>query len=313
MPFANIRDSYFSELITELTNLELDHSSETDDGRPINRDNWNAKYIRASKYSQKNGEQNSKPNYGNYINNLLQQCLTELSFLSIDECQQVLKRLDIISERIEKAWEVWKKHSARFNENEFDDFDFEIDFFYLFNIPMRGGAWMVGDQSLYKSRIFFHDLQDALMFKGGALIWLPFHLRKIYGIDQPAGTQTPAESNQPNPDNVESVPDFDVYIRKDVREKIRQYLINNYNDPSPADCGYLIYALIELEYAQRGTFFNNISALYRSLAKTLNFSGTRQALSKALNRLDEREINDLEKEKINMLMSEISNFIKADA
>ena len=45
------------------------------------------------------------------------------------------------------------------------------------------------------------DLQDALMFKHGALLWLTYHLRDIYGIPQPEGTTPPSESESPNPDN----------------------------------------------------------------------------------------------------------------
>ena len=200
MPFTHIKETYFSELIHELTNLDLDHSQFDSNGGVIDNDSFNTKYMRASRYSQFNGRYNDKESYANYINRVNEQCLTELSLLSADECKSVLKRLAIINERYEKAYQIFIKHLELYDKGEFNKFDFEIDFFYLFNIPDKNGTWYAGNEPLKVTSDFFTDLQDALMFKHGALLWLTYHLRDIYGIPQPEGTKTPAESDSPNPD-----------------------------------------------------------------------------------------------------------------
>ena len=86
MPFAPIKDTYFSELIHEMTNLELDSSRFDRHGNMARIGDDQAEFLAASRYSQFNGRYDNATNYGNYINLLCEQCLTELSFLAKEEC-----------------------------------------------------------------------------------------------------------------------------------------------------------------------------------------------------------------------------------
>lgn len=282
MPFAPIKDTYFSELVHELTNLELDSNRFDGRGNMAKIGDNQAEFIMASRYSQYNGRYDDTPNYSNYINQLNEQCLTELSFLTREECNTVIRRLGIINERFIKAFTVYSKHFQLYYEGKFSMFDFERDFFYVFNIPDKNGIWRNNGTSLVVSDKFFYDIQDALMFKHGAVLWLSYYLRDMYGIPQPEGTYTPAESDKPNPDRPAITPGFDTYLIEAHRAKLMPYLIENYAGKKPKDIVPMVYALEGLKClmlnVDKCTQINLINALQKSFGNQLSDSALKTAL-----------------------------------
>lgn len=313
MPFTPMKDTYFSELLHELTNLDLDHSQFDSSGNYIDCENYNGEYIRASRYSQFNGKYDDKLNYGNYINQINEQSLTELIFLDVAECKNTLKRLAIIGERFDKAYTIFSKHYHLFSEGNFSNFDFENDFFYLFNIPRKDGMWFTNGnftEPLKVSHEFFMDLQDALMYKHGAILWLTYHLRDVYGLPQPEGTKTPAETDNPNPDKPAIQKGFDAYLVEEHRAKITPYLVDNYAAQEPGVYGFMLYALVDSGCMSLISLNGNQSALHRAMQITFGDTGTRQALNTAIRRLDSKEISDVDRREVAVHKKRIDTFLR---
>ncbi|QIP12232.1 hypothetical protein G8759_06110 [Spirosoma aureum] len=180
MSSINNRGSYIAELIHELTNIDIDSSNIDRYGHFVDESNTNIIAIRASRYSSRIDGIEA---YDYYINNIVEQVLTELAFISFEECQRFLKRLALISEKFSKAWTLYFEHLHFFYEGNFSAQNFELNFFHLFNIPINNkGLGGVNFFNLKTTDDFWSDLHDALMYKEGALLHITEDLKAIFDI-----------------------------------------------------------------------------------------------------------------------------------
>ena len=218
----NTKGSHLSELIHELTNMDIDSSNISRHGDFVNDEDMNEKAIRLSRYVSSSTDLAS---YSRYARNLVQQSVTELTFMSERECEQVFKRFDLLSERFTKAWDLYFKHHELFYEGKFSSLEFEWAFFHLFNIPIRrSGAMDVSDFGELKTTgDFWSDLHDALMYKQGMLLELSHDLREIYNIPQPENEAKRESLQNANSEIVRELSDQDRAIIFEILAPLSGY------------------------------------------------------------------------------------------
>ncbi len=185
------KGSYFEIFVKELTSLDIDFSTFDEYGYPqfaydekglLYEDAQTGearmqKIWRASKYSQREGT------YSEYMDRLGQDVLSELSLIDPIQAQSILKRLELLQNNITKAWKVYFDEFHKFQSQDFDSWDFELKFFHLFGLK----ASRFNMDSYSKGSItqtFWWELQDALMYKEGALKLLVYHLKEMYFPEQ---------------------------------------------------------------------------------------------------------------------------------
>lgn len=103
---------------------------------------------------------------------------------------------------------------------------------------------------------------------------------------------------------------FDTYILEEHRGKLMPYLVENYTNASPEQCGFMLYALVNCGYVKKSGINSNQSALHRSLINTFGKVGTRQALNTAILRLDPQGSSDEDKRNIKNHEDRIGTFLK---
>ncbi len=175
----NYKGSYLEELTKEVTSISLEY---------VNFDRWGeVEYaddikpltlIRAPIYSSKESPEGG--DYDNFINRISQHALNEITVLSKEVVERVVKRLDQLDKHIDRAWTVYFKHWGLFSDGKFSSLQFQWDFFHFFNIPITNRAGIMENPNFDKGITtdnFFWDLHDAMMYKQGAIKLIVSSLR----------------------------------------------------------------------------------------------------------------------------------------
>jgi hypothetical protein len=127
----------------------------------------------------------SRTDYELILHDLSQQVLTELSFLTEYEANNLLKRFGLISERIDNSFETLRKHYHLFKQDLFEASDFEEEFFPFYNLPKPtvGGLSLDPSQSFSLTN-FIADLAKAIQEKQRALEWITSRLQVIHNLNE---------------------------------------------------------------------------------------------------------------------------------
>ena len=126
-------------------------------------------------------------------------------------------------------------------------------------------------------------------------------------MEKPAA---PATSTPPATTSPPIQPGFDTYIVEEHRVKLMSYLIGQYSNTTPEQCGFMLYALVKLTHIAPSALNSNQSKLHRTMSKTFGSIGTRQALNTAILRLDTKGSSDEDKRNIAEHTQRISQFFR---